>query len=107
MRSVAIVAFAVVLTLATPAHAGQRAYVGGQGGNGYGQGGDATSDSSSQATSNASVDNTIVFEQPPPPPVPVEHGMDCWHGYDVPSYDHPGVTTHVRIWQCEPIGAHQ
>ena len=32
MRSVALIAFAVVLTLATPAHAGQRAYVGSQGG---------------------------------------------------------------------------
>jgi hypothetical protein len=33
---------------------------------------------------------------------PVEHGMDCWHSYDVPSYDNPDVTKRVRIWQCEP-----
>ena len=86
MRKYIAVALFVVLQSATPVHAGCINY----GGNGYGQGGDADSTSSAQ------------FEAPPPPPIPMETGMDCWHGYDVPSYDNPGVVKHVRIWQCEP-----
>ena len=86
MRKYIAVALFVVLQSATPVHAGCINY----GGNGYGQGGDADSTSSAQ------------FEAPPPPPIPMETGMDCWHGYDVPSYDSPGVVKHVRIWQCEP-----
>ena len=84
MRKYIAVALFVVLQSATPVHAGCINY----GGNGYGQGGDADSTSS-------------AFEAPPPP-IPRETGMDCWHGYDVPSYDNPGVVKHVRIWQCEP-----
>ena len=86
MRKYIAVALFVVLQSATAA-AAPRTYVGG---NGYGQVGDADSTSSAQ------------FEAPPPPPIPMETGMDCWHGYDVPSYDNPGVVKHVRIWQCEP-----
>jgi len=98
MRKYIAVALFVVLQSATPVHAGRINY----GGNGYGQGGDADSTSSAQSTSVATSNVNVIFEAPPPPPIPMETGMDCWHGYDVPSYDNPGVVKHVRIWQCEP-----
>jgi len=96
MRKYIAVVLFVVLQSATAA-AAPRTYVGG---NGYG--GDADSTSSAQSTSAATSNVNVIFEAPPSPPIPMETGMDCWHGYDVPSYDNPGVVKHVRIWQCKP-----